>query len=71
VTKLHTALDQIIKLHPPTKDDDRLQCTTCYGEKLASHPEWPCKTVAIAHRALNPQIPLDDIKKDALKALST
>lgn len=68
MTKVHDALDDIIKLHiaapAPTDHKAELVCTTCAGKKLEVHPEWPCRTVQIAHRALNPQIPIEVLVED-------
>lgn len=69
---LREALNRIIKLHQPidaTDDDDQViaVCDTCLLGPEFEHEGWPCATVTIAHKALNPQIPIADLRKDGLQ----
>jgi hypothetical protein len=73
VKDLRRALNDIIKLHQvrgiPGPDEELITvCSLCTGEGEFRNPqEWPCSTVVIAHKALNPQISLKDLRKDGLQ----
>lgn len=70
------ALNEIIKLHGPTEGVDEADnviaiCELCGQEDAALTGEplcerFPCRTYTIAHKVLNPQIPIADVRKDAL-----
>lgn len=67
------ALNEIIKLHPAEEGYDANEqlvpiCGTCMASG-EMHQSWPCPTVKIAHKAINPQINLGDIQKDALQRI--
>ena len=70
-------LNQILKLHRAVegRDGDKVVpvCASCGGAKDDGEfaKPFPCDTFKVAHKAVNPQIPIADVKKDAIESVKS